>query len=225
MKDKGVLDEDASIYRHKEEENERTKWKRLTGRQKIEYFNDYYRAKVILVLLAVILVLSVVFTAIKNKSETTLAVAVINDYWNDDKTMDLINQAKEEIGLTMGNIVIDDSYYFEEGFEDLSAATIQKFNTHIIGGSIAIIVADPKKFDEIAGRDMLLKPAELFEGDEEVASLITEDGYGISLKGNEWLKRLGSYQEEMILGVVAVSEKQDYYDYVTKFIKYMLRKP
>ena len=41
MKKESVLDEEAYIYNHRNDENEGDKWKKMNGRQKLVYFNDY----------------------------------------------------------------------------------------------------------------------------------------------------------------------------------------
>ena len=49
MKKNTVLDDEAYIYNHHEDEKESDKWKKMNSRQKLAYFNDYYRNKVIII--------------------------------------------------------------------------------------------------------------------------------------------------------------------------------
>ena len=52
---------------------------------------------------------------------------------------------------------------------------------------------------------------------------LTSNGYGISLKDSKLLKELESGQNELILGVLANADEEDY-KYISKIIKYILQK-
>ena len=62
MKKESVLDEEAYIYNHRNDENEGdNKWKKMNGRQKLVYFNDYYRNKIIAVIVVLGFVISLAY--------------------------------------------------------------------------------------------------------------------------------------------------------------------
>ena len=58
MKKESILDEEAYIYNHRDDENEGDKWKKMSKKQKLTYFNDYYRNKIIVILIVLGLIVS-----------------------------------------------------------------------------------------------------------------------------------------------------------------------
>ena len=105
MKKNTVLDDEAYIYNHHEDEKESDKWKKMNSRQKLAYFNDYYRNKVIIILIAVGLLASLFHTILSPRPEVVVSIAVINDYWDETG----MEKLREDI-----NVIIADKTKFEE---------------------------------------------------------------------------------------------------------------
>ena len=68
-----------------------------------------------------------------------------------------------------------------------------------------------------------MKVSEVIHDTGSYGDRLTSDGYGISLKGSRLLKEFDSTQEEMILGIVANADEEDY-EYISKIVNYILQK-
>ena len=218
MKKNTVLDDEAYIYNHHEDEKESDKWKKMNSRQKLAYFNDYYRNKVIIILIAAGLLASLFHAILSPRPEVVVSIAVINDYWDETGMEKLREDLSKYLELTEGEkeIQIDDSYFLQEtGLGNEAANTA--------AGDINVIIADKTKFEEFAESGTFLSLSEIGANAGSYKNITVSDGYGISLKGSRLLKGLGSTQKEMVLGILANTDNKDY-EYLSKVIKYMLQK-
>lgn len=148
MKKTGILEEDAYIYSHNNDETEKDKWKKLDRKQKLQYFNDYYKNKTIIILILLAIFISLAYSMLSPKPETVVSIAVINDYLNVEKTETFSEELAEKIGLEEGkqNIAIDASFFFEEtagAMMDMVSA--QKLLARLTAGDINVIISDMKK--------------------------------------------------------------------------------
>lgn len=225
MKKNTVLDDEAYIYNHHEDEKESDKWKKMNSRQKLAYFNDYYRNKVIIILIAVGLLASLFHTILSPRPEVVVSIAVINDYWDETGMEKLREDLSKYLELTEGEkeIQIDDSYFLQETGLGNEAANTQRLVAKMAAGDINVIIADKTKFEEFAESGTFLSLSEIGANAGSYKNITVSDGYGISLKGSRLLKGLGSTQKEMVLGILANTDNKDY-EYLSKVIKYMLQK-
>ena len=137
-----VLDKDASIYQIQEEESEKQKWSKLNTRQRLKYFQDYYLLKFLIGILAVIIVVSVIWTTLKPRDENTLSIAVVKNYLIPEGKKAL-EQQLEELLITGEHqkINIDDT--FPDGYE-----TEAKLSVYLSAQEIDLIITNEEHFKE-----------------------------------------------------------------------------
>ena len=225
MKKNSVLDEEAYIYNRHTEESESDKWKKMSRKEKLAYFNDYYRNKVIIGIIVLGFVVSFLYTVLAPRADVVVSIAVVNDYWSDVKTDEVLKEMTELLGLQEGKqeIQIDDSYYLKESGMGNEIANTQRLVAKITAEDINVIVADKEKFEEFAKSGTFMKVSEVIHDTDSYEDRLTSEGYGISLKGSRLLKEFDSTQEEMILGIVANADEEDY-EYISKIVNYILQK-
>ncbi len=225
MKKESILDEEAYIYNHRDDENEGDKWKKMSKKQKLTYFNDYYRNKIIVILIVLGLIVSLIYTVISPKPDVVVSIAVVNDYWNDDKTEELNKELFSYLALEAEKqeIEIDDTYFLEETGMGNEIANTQRLVAKFAAGDINIVIADRDKFDEFVKSDTFVKVSEVVDADVPYRDRLTSGGYGISLKDSKLMKELESGKSELVLGILANAAKEDY-KYISKIINYILQK-
>ena len=225
MKKESILDEEAYIYNHRDDENEGDKWKKMSKKQKLTYFNDYYRNKIIVILIVLGLIVSLIYTVLSPKPDVVVSIAVVNDYWNDDKTEELNKELFSYLALEAEKqeIEIDDTYFLEETGMGNEIANTQRLVAKFAAGDINIVIADRDKFDEFVKSDTFVKVSEVVDADVPYRDRLTSGGYGISLKDSKLMKELGSGKSELVLGILANAAKEDY-KYISKIINYILQK-
>lgn len=225
MKKESILDEEAYIYNHRDSESEVNKWKKMSRKQKIAYFNDYYRNKLIVAIFILGLLVSLIITIFSPRPDVVVSIAVVNDYWDDDKTKELTGELSAYLGLEEGKqeVQIDDTYFLEETGMGNEIANTQRLVAKFAAGDINIVIADKAKFDEFASNETFTKVAEVISDEASYKNRLTSNGYGISLKDSEITKDLGSRQQELVLGILANADEEDY-NYISQIIKYILQK-
>ena len=225
MKKESILDEEAYIYNHRDDENEGDKWKKMSKKQKLTYFNDYYRNKIIVILIVLGLIVSLIYTVLLPKPDVVVSIAVVNDYWNDDKTEELNKELFSYLALEAEKqeIEIDDTYFLEETGMGNEIANTQRLVAKFAAGDINIVIADRDKFDEFVKSDTFVKVSEVVDADVPYRDRLTSGGYGISLKDSKLMKELESGKSELVLGILANAAKEDY-KYISKIINYILQK-
>ena len=197
----------------------------MSRKEKLAYFNDYYRNKVIIGIIVIGFLASFLYTVLSPKADVVVSVAVVNDYWDENKVNELQKQLADILGLKEGKqeILIDDSYYLDESGMGNAVANTQKLVAKIAAGDINVIIADKAKFDDFASNGTFLKISEVIKDDASYKDRLTSNGYGISLKKSKLLSEAASTKEEMIIGIVANADKEDY-EYISKMVNYILQK-
>lgn len=225
MKKNSILNDEAYIYNHRDNENEGDKWKKMSRREKLTYFNDYYRNKIIVILIVVGLIVSFLYTVFSPRPDVVVSVAVVNDFWGEAKLTEMEEELTKYLELKDGEeeIIIDDSYFLEESGMGNEVANTQRLVAKIAAGDINVIIADKAKFDEFAASGSFAKVSEIIKDAGLYEERISSDGYGISLKGSKLLESLGSAREEMVLGVLSNADNKDY-EYISKLVNYILQK-
>ena len=165
MKKESILDEEAYIYNHRSDENESDKWKKMSRKQKFAYFNDYYRNKIIAAIIVLGFVFSVLYTMFSPKPEVVASVAVINDYWDEEKTVELTKELSSYLELQEGKqeVQIDDTYILETTGMGNEVANTQRLVAKFAAGDINIVIADRDKFDEFVNSDTFAKVSEVLD--------------------------------------------------------------
>ena len=225
MKKESILNEEAYIYNHRGDENETDKWKKMNRKQKLAYFNDYYRNKIIAVIILLGFIFSLLYTILSPKPEVVASIAVINDYLDDEKMEEFTKELSSYLELQEGKqeVQIDDTYFLEATGMGNEIANTQRLVARFTSGDINIVMADRAKFDEFVDSGTFDKVSEVLDSAKSYEDRLTSNGYGISLKNSKLLKELGSGQDELILGVLS-NEDEENYKYISKLIKYILQK-
>lgn len=220
MKKESILNEEAYIYNHNDNEEEADKWKKMSGKQKWAYFNDYYRNKIIVALIVIGMIASLIHTILSPRADVVISIAVVNDYWDEERIKELSSELSKYLGLEEGKqeLEIDDTYYLQETGMGNEIANTQRLAAKFAAGDINIVIADRVQFDEFVKNGTFMKISEVIKDDASY-----KDQYGISLKDSRLLKGLGSFQPEMVLGILSNADDKDY-EYISKIIKYILQK-
>ncbi len=219
-----VLDESASIYQKREEKSEKQKWSEMDKKAKWQYFNEYYRNKLIILIVGVVAGVWLLYSVVGPSVEQVLYVAVINDYWNDAASEALELDLKEYLNAhpKWEEVMIDDSYYFLGDSSTDASQYVQKLAAYIFAGDIDMIVADEEQFEVYATQDYFVNlqevlPADLYElvkdslvyyksVNEENA---VEIPVGIRLGDSKVYASMNNYQESPLLGIMGNSEYID----------------
>lgn len=123
------------------------KLKGQSWQKKLDYFWDYYKIHVIIIILAACMFGSFLHGII-NKKETVLSVAYINAFSNIDDEI-FMDDFEEFININpkKQQALLDSSYYIDENSTSPYAATYsQKFSTMAMAGELDVVVADEENF-------------------------------------------------------------------------------
>ena len=225
MKKESILDEEAYIYRHNDNEDEGDKWKRMSRKQKWTYFNDYYRNRLIGAIVLIAVIISLVHSILTPRPDVVVSIAVLNDYWDSEKVEVLTKEMARYLELEdeKQEIQIDDTYFLEETGMGNEIANTQRLVAKFAAGDINVVIADRPTFEKYVKTGTFLKISEVFDDIDLYNGKIVSDGYGISLNGTAFLKEVKGYQPESVLGILANADNEDY-KYLSKIIKYILQK-
>lgn len=113
---KTVLSDDAAIYHHDEYTSEKEKWKNLHGRERWEYFKNYYVMKVIVSIVVVALSISLLITIFSPKPDTVFFAAIVNSSLLDTQIETVKDEFESAISLDpeKQETVFDTGYFFGE---------------------------------------------------------------------------------------------------------------
>ncbi len=206
-----VLDENASIYQKQEPKTEKQKWKELKGKEKVQYFLQYYGllSLGILIGIGVLISLTVHFVTQKDVALGILAVnadgteikATGQSYFKDFLEENGVNVKKHTVSVNYTAFIDADS---EDSVDQANLDTIQ---TLFMTRSVDVFFSDPDFFEVMASQDYISDirdylPDELLEkySDEIFWVDNTQTGEkiaaGISLNDNVWLTQTGWYSDD-----------------------------
>lgn len=225
-----TLDDSASIYQQRQEKTEKQKFSEMSFKEKMIYFNDYYKVKTIALIIAIIGVIYIVYNILTPDPKTVLHVAAINNSIDMQTAETLEKNLYDYLDLDINKelIVIDTSLYL--GNQDaMSLASEQKLGTLFYSGVIDIIIAPEAEFANYAKSGFFSKLTEQLT--TEMCSYFADSfyytkteesqakgAYGIYLKNSKIYDKSGQPVENPVLGI-AVNSK--YADNSIAFIKYI----
>lgn len=226
---KTVLNDNAALYSHREDVSEKEKWTSMTTKERLRYFADYYLGKVIIVLVAVGVLISIVATILRPKPEIMLSVAVVDDSLNQAVYDDL--QAKlDEILLEDAEkqeTVFDTGYYLASG----DYQTWQKYSMLNMVGDLDISLMPKSSFEELAPGSLFSPVTPYLSDSLSVAlepyflkcTMKNDDGtdipdseavYGIDLSST-WVYKNAEREEPMVLVInLAPKHKESIDDFL-----------
>ncbi len=218
---KTVLDDSADIYNRRQEQSEKQKLSEMTLKEKISYFNSYYRLKTLVSIGIVAFMAYMAYTMLTPKPETILYTAVINSALDDEMATALQNDFGQQLGIDTETqeIRVDTSYFLgsEDNASEYTLSTEQKLVTYFYAGEIDVLIAPESVFSKYAGFGYFSKlsdqlPTDLctaladsfyYAATEESPA---ESAYGIYLNGAEIYDGKGQLIDKPVLGIVANSK-------------------
>lgn len=116
--------------------------------KKLEYYWDYYKIHVIVVVFLACMFGSILHTIFTQK-ETVLSIAYINAFPNvDDEIFIEDFEHYLELNLKKQQVILDSTYYIDDASTSPYAATYsQKFSTNAMAGKLDVVLADVINFD------------------------------------------------------------------------------
>lgn len=229
-----TLDDSAEIYKQREEKTEKQKLNEMAFKEKIVYFNSYYRLKVIIIAAILIFVGYLAYSILAPTPDTVLYAAVVNNILDDTKITDLQNGFADHLGIDKKKqeIMVDASFNLGTD-NDTSQYTIgnqQKLMTYFYASQIDIMIAPESIFKSYAASGTFSKlsdqlPSDLCNTltDSFYYSTTTDDSnssaYGIYLDHASIYDNSGKLIDKPIIGIVVNSK---YKSNAVEFIRYIL---
>lgn len=166
-----VLDDSADIYKKREKLSEKEKFKSMNGKQKLEYFNNYYRNKLIAIVAIVAFSIYLIVTILTPRPETELFVAVINNAISSENVETLKTEFSQVLGIEPEDdsqrLIIDNTFYTSTYTEtsELTLANEQKLATYFFAGEIDILIASESDFANYASMGNFMKLSDALPSD------------------------------------------------------------
>lgn len=139
-----VLDDDAKMYQASKDTVTKEDIKKLSGKQKIVYFKDYYLKICLAIILCGIFVGSMIYTSIINPSSNVLSIIALNgSYIKDEEEMS--NSLESIIGMEREKDYVSVEYVNSEDYQMNMA-----FFTRVAAGDVDLIICTYSDFAEQA---------------------------------------------------------------------------
>lgn len=232
MMKENKLDESASIYQQRNTTvTEKQKLQDMSMKEKLQYFNDYYKNRSIVVAIIIVTSISILYSITTPKSDTVLYAAIINDSLEEEAVNHLTTDfaSLANIDLESNEIMIDSSYYISEDSTNISMASEQKLTTYIYAKDVDIIITDEKQFTNYANQgyfDNLSDhlPTDLYSDLSDSFYLANDaegnsiNAYGIFLDKSMVYQETGSIIEKPVIGIITNSKNKGH---SVDFIRYL----
>lgn len=229
---KTALNDEAALYRHKEDISEKEKWKNMSPAKRWEYFKNYYLMKLTVTLIVVIMVGSILYTMLAPKPEVRFSVAIINHALLYDTQVALQEKFEEHLGLDreIEETLFDSGYDF--AYDEVNS--LQKFGLYNAVGELDVTILPMSVFEEYAAigyfapvsehlsTDLYVKLSDYLveckQKDENGAEIEgSEAMYGIRLDST-WIYEGTAYDEPAVLAVnLATTSDED----IAAFLKFL----
>ncbi len=230
--DKKKLENDKSeIYTKRTNETYAEYVKKLKGRNKGQYFVDYYLKFLIAAVMIAALVIMFIRHAVSKPPETVLSVAIDKDAFEDETL--------EEFEKEVADVLELDPQ--KEKVSVFTSSDDQQLQTFLYVGRIDVLITDEKDFKKWAEGGYFLEPGtspELsfyeeypkdvryyshYVSPEEVRGEVLDDNteynFGVRLSSyDKYSKELGGFVPDPVAGISASTENVYY---ACEFIKYM----
>lgn len=213
---KTALDDDSEIYKSRDNSFGKKDIRSLSGKQKLEYFRDYYLLKVVVIAAALLVVGVLLNSAVFNRSECRMALVLLNESQLTEYVA--LNEAIDEyLDLENKNDYTSvENYYLED--PQMQMAYVTKNGA----GAIDVIICPKDYFEKEAARGMFMDLSEVLPEDtyEELSGRMVEaregkdqdtEGnilsyyepapFGLDLSGSDHLEEFGGHGEDSVLCV------------------------
>lgn len=213
---KTALDDDSEIYKSRDNSFGKKDIRSLSGKEKLEYFRDYYLLKVIIILAVLVFVAVLLNTTVFNRSECRLALVLLNESQLTESAG--LNEAIEEY-LDIQN---KNDYTSVENYSLEDAQMQMAYITKNAAGAVDVIICPRDYFEEQAARgmfmdlseflsedmceefsDRMLEVREVKEEDEEgnILSYYEPSPFGLDLSGSDRMEEFWGNTEDSVLCV------------------------
>lgn len=229
---KTTLSDEAALYNHREDISEKEKWSSMSGKERWEYFKNYYLMKVLGLTVAAVAVVSLLFTILSPKEETLLSVAIANGAMTQEQYLAVQKEFDSVLGTDgkKQKTIFDGGYDFEY---DLYGS-MQKFAIYNAVGELDVTIMPlsvfevyaPKEFfaqiDKTVSAELCASLSETFVkcglNDEDGNPIENSEGiYGIRIDGTRVYEGY-EVKEPVILVINLASQKTGN---VEKFLQYL----
>lgn len=223
-----VLDDNAGIYQKREKQTEKQKFGELHGKDKWQYFKDYYLKILIGIIIAIVLVIYFVYSIWQSKkNNSVLYVAVTDQYFSEEDVTKLEDSFGEYIGKTSeyDTILFDTSYYLSS----YDYSSMEKIQAMIVAGDIDIFIAPESYFlnytlsgvmqplNECLPTDLVSSLKNDFfigniraETDDSGNDILgPSEAYGIYVDKTPLYKDAYKSTERIIMGIIVTSKNKD----------------
>ncbi len=228
-----VLDDTAEIYKPRAEQTEKQKMSEMTFKEKITYFNNYYRITTLVIIAVIIALAYLAYSILTPKPKTVLYAAVINSAVEEQTAASLQTDFGKKLGIDpkTQEIMIDTTYFFgdDDNVSEYSISSQQKLGTYFYAGQIDVIIAPESAFANYAHLGNFSKLSDELptylcttladsfyysETEDSTAS----SAYGVYLDGAKIYDKKGELIDKPVLGIVANSK---YKQNAVEFIKFL----
>lgn len=230
------LDDNASIYERRNPTSERQKLSEMNGREKWQYFKDYYLKKTIMSVLLISLVGYFLYTVLSPKPETVLNIACANYQFTEEQIDQLEQEVADYLGIDPNTqeVLFDPSYILS----DFDYSSAEKLSVLAFARELDVLIVPESKFQEYAFSGSLWSlsdqlPTDLYsalsdkfylsqlrQGDESYEKA-TGPSYvfGIYLDETELFKNYPT-EDPPVLGIVLSGENNEN---AVEFIRYLFQ--
>ncbi len=228
------LDDNASIYERRNPKSERQKLSEMNGREKWQYFKDYYFKKTVISVLLISLVGYFLYTVLSPKPETVLHIACANYQFSEEQIEQLEQEVADYLGINPNTqeVLFDPSYILS----DFDYSSAEKLSVLAFARELDVLIVPESKFQEYAFSGSLWSlsdqlPTDLYSAlsdkfylsqlrqDEESYENATGPSYvfGIYLDEVELFKNYPT-EDPPVLGIVLSGENNEN---AVEFIRYL----
>ncbi len=149
-----IVMEEAASESEKECIEETKEQVNKTFRQKMRYFWDYHKWKVIIPLIILVFGISIIISYRQEKQELTLYIAMMNAHMDDPDDADFVAKYVKdlEIDAEALPVRIETGLYHPKpemnGLDEVSAASVQKYRALLLSGKADVTITTSWVIDE-----------------------------------------------------------------------------
>lgn len=221
-----ALKKDSLIYQKRTDAPEKQVWKSLSGKEKWQYYKDYYLFRTIIILVIIAAGTSFLISIFKHRPECVVYAAMENIYMDVDGYAEFKKNFLKDFNLDDNDyeISFDDTYHSaNDTYSD------QKMSAYLYSERIDMYVGERRDLREFAlnGNCLFLDeilPEETFQAlKDEIYYIHDEENdsdvpVGISLKNCKRYRKLDKYSEDPYIAIVWNTKHKDY---VIAMIQYL----
>ena len=217
---KTALDDDSILYQKRDDSIGKKDISGLSGRQRLQYFKDYYLKFCILAIVLLVVAVSLIYTIFFRHQETVLSIAVLNDtaISNYEDLTDYLQDYYQADGRHQ--LVTVSNYYLEDPNQQMA------FTTKLVTGDIDIVICDEEIFasesasgfyqdltdllspdaSDAFSSHLVLGHTEERDNEDQITSTGPELPYGVDIADTPLYTFFGGTAKEAILCVTSYSE-------------------